>query len=327
MRISIIGSGWLGCHVAYKMFNDHDVSIFDQYEIFGGSSFRNQNRLHLGYHYARNKLTRQLCRNTFKRFEDDYSEILCDVGKNVYTIPMDESLLDYGTYIGIFEHEGYKYEPCVVPEIVRSEGSIMVGEKYINPWKAKCFFENHLSSCFTPCKVDDVLFEKLRSESDLVVNCTNNFFNPIIQNSFYELCLMLKYERLRQTSFDALTLVDGKLFSIYPYRNNVFTLSCVEHTPIASFDDAADIMQMQSDMSVQNMDSAKLKFENTVLSLYPGFLSDFKYVGHIVSVKAKMKSESSNRHPIIAMDGNVLSCFSGKIQGIYCVEDFIRRIS
>ena len=327
MRISIIGAGWLGCHVAYKMCREHDISIFDQHDIFGGSSFRNQNRLHLGYHYARNKLTRQLCRNTFKRFEDDYGEILCDVGRNVYTVPMEDFLLDYGTYIGIFEHEGYKYEPCTVPEIVGAEGSIAVGEKYINPWKAKAFFESHLSNCFTPCRVDDGLFRKLSSDSDLVVNCTNNFFRPIIKNTFYEMCIMLKYERMRPTSFDALTLVDGKLFSIYPYRKNVFTLSCVEHTPIASFDGADDLVRAQSEISSHSIHCVRDRFERTVVRLYPGFLLDFRYVGHLLSVKAKIKSESSNRHPLISLDGKILSCFSGKIQGVYCVEDFIRRIA
>ena len=55
MKIAIIGGGWVGCHLALNLKNDHDVVIFDKNdELFSETSYKNQNRLHYGFHYSRN---------------------------------------------------------------------------------------------------------------------------------------------------------------------------------------------------------------------------------------------------------------------------------
>ena len=41
-------------------------------EIFTQSSYKNQNRLHLGFHYARSYKTRKLCRDGHYKFIRDY---------------------------------------------------------------------------------------------------------------------------------------------------------------------------------------------------------------------------------------------------------------
>ena len=61
MKIAIIGGGWVGCHLTYKLQNSHDVTLFEKNEnLFQETSFNNQNRLHLGFHYARNSKTRKI---------------------------------------------------------------------------------------------------------------------------------------------------------------------------------------------------------------------------------------------------------------------------
>ena len=102
MRIAIIGGGWVGCHLANKLRDVHTVTIFEKNaKLFQESSYNNQNRLHRGYHYARNSKTRELCADTFTRFTDDYNFLVEPVFNNAYAIP-SESVLDYGTYKKIF---------------------------------------------------------------------------------------------------------------------------------------------------------------------------------------------------------------------------------
>ena len=73
MKITIIGGGWVGCHLAKKLILNHDVKIYDKNKsLFEESSYKNQNRLHLGYHYSRNHKTRELCKNTFQKFIEEY---------------------------------------------------------------------------------------------------------------------------------------------------------------------------------------------------------------------------------------------------------------
>jgi hypothetical protein len=135
---------------------------------------------------------------------------------------------------------------------------------------------------------------------------------------------MLKYKKLKKTSFDALTLVDGNLFSIFPYQENTFTLSTVKHTPINSF-------KSTKELNKENINQAQVnhiinKMEKTTTQYYKNFKNDFKYEGYFISVKSKIVSESSNRFPIIKKEDNLINCFSGKIQGIYHIEEFIKGL-
>jgi hypothetical protein len=64
--------------------------------------------------------------------------------------------------------------------------------------------------------------------------------------------------------------------------------------------------------------------ENKVLQYYNQFLNDFKYRYYFLSVKSKFKSSSQSRYPIITKNNNIISCFTGKIQGIYVIEKYIK---
>ena len=103
MNICIIGGGWVGCHLANKLKNKHNIIIYEKNDkLFNESSSNNQNRLHLGFHYARNHETRELCRNTYDRFLDDYGFMVSKLDKNCYCIPQKKSIIDYQTYKKIF---------------------------------------------------------------------------------------------------------------------------------------------------------------------------------------------------------------------------------
>jgi len=324
MKIAIIGAGWMGCHLAHKLKNNHKITIYDKEDIFSGSSSNNQNRLHLGFHYARNQTTRNMCKITFNKFIEDYKEVVSDVNNNIYSIPEKESLLDFETYKSILDHEKYDYEICNVPELNNIEGSIKVKEKHIDHQKARSFFRNSIGNVFYIEKITEKLTKKFKQKYDIVINCTNNMLLPYKNDFFYELCIMLKYKKLKKTSFDALTLVDGNLFSIFPYQENTFTLSTVKHTPINSF-------KSTKELNKENINQAQVnhiinKMEKTTTKYYKNFKNDFKYEGYFISVKSKIVSESSNRFPIIKKEDNLINCFSGKIQGIYLIEEFIKGL-
>ena len=110
--IAIIGAGWYGCHVAtYLIDNGYLVDIYDGNHIFYGSSSKNQNRLHLGFHYPRSKKTRSLCKNGFDLFKSKYQNCLEKINNNYYYVA-NESIIDFDTYCGIFSYENIPYKIC-----------------------------------------------------------------------------------------------------------------------------------------------------------------------------------------------------------------------
>lgn len=323
MKIAIVGAGWVGCHLSNKLKNKHEIHLYDEKGIFAGTSFKNQNRLHLGYHYARNFNTRKLCLDTYARFLSDYKKVASDVKKNVYSIPCRESLLDFKTYLSIFNKKQFSYQQTNVPELKGIDGSILVAEKYINPWKAKNYFQKKLNGIFVKKSFSNKDLKEAIENFDLVINCTNNFFYPIKEEYFYEKCIVLKYKKIKKTSFDALTLVDGKLFSIYPYEKDIFTVTSVEHTPWKL---CCDEKELFKDKKISKIELRKIikKFEDVIHVHFPDFNDYFVFDGFFVSTKAKNRNESSNRNPIISVEDNLICCYTGKIQGIYCIEDFIK---
>ena len=104
MKIAIIGGGWVGCHLAYKLKELHSITLYEKNtELFLETSYNNQNRLHSGFHYARNFKTREMCRETYSQFMEDYGFLTNDVKNNLYCVPNTKSIIDYGTYIQIFK--------------------------------------------------------------------------------------------------------------------------------------------------------------------------------------------------------------------------------
>ena len=324
MNIAIIGGGWVGCHLALKLKDNHYVTIFEKNnKLFQETSYNNQNRLHLGFHYSRNYKTRELCRNTYNKFISDYGFCLSEVDKNCYCVPNDTSIIDYNTYLKIFDD--FEFDEISL-NLENVEGCINTNEKYINFKLCSDFFNEKLKDFVKNELITKEKINELSNKYDLVVDATNNQLHNLSDKNYYELTICLLYQKIDDTDFNSLTMVDGDLFSIYPYYDDLYTLTDVEHTPIEVFSEINTLIKYSSEIDY-NVISDKIKlFEEKVLLYYPEFKNKFKYHSYFLSTKSKIINQSSSRYPVISKSGNVINCFTGKIQGIYIIEDYINKI-
>jgi putative NADH-flavin reductase len=324
MKIAIIGGGWVGCHLANKFRHEHSVTLFEKNnELFKETSFKNQNRLHLGYHYARNGKTRNMCKNTFERFMFDYGFMSNEIPKNYYCVVKNKSIVDFETYKLIF---GIDNDNTILPEgFNQLENCINVEEKYIDFQKASEYFNSTLKEITINEHVDSDKLKELSKKFDLVINATNNQITEIKENTYFEVSLSLVYQKISNTNFDAVTMVDGQFFSIYPYKENYFTLTDVEFTPLKIFDKIENVSNYVNNVDNFNLSEKINLIETKVKYYFPNFSNYFKYKDYFVSLKSKMKSLSDDRYPVIKEKDNIVSCFTGKIQGIYIIEDYIRK--
>ncbi len=325
MKIAVIGGGWLGCHITSKLKEaNYEVTLFEQTDLFSGASFYNSNRLHKGFHYSRNKATRELCYSTFDLFLKDYPHLVETIPNNYYSVPKDTSLIDYGTFKTIFEHEQVSFTETHVEYLNNIEGTIVVDEKYINPVKAKKYFKNKLKDNIVIKNIDGNDLSNLSAEYDYVVNTTNNSIKNI-KDAYFELSLALLYIKVDDKDFGSLTLVDGPLFSIYPYESNVYNVTDVEYTPLYTSNNLEDIIKYKSEFNNTLLDPIKDKIENKIKLYYKDFNSTFQYAGYFTSIKSKRNSVSADRSPVVLKQDNIISCITGKIQGIYILEDYIKN--
>lgn len=324
MKIAIIGGGWSGCHLAMKLKSSHDITIYEQSELFSGASFYNQNRLHNGFHYSRNSSTRKLCYTTFQLFLNDYAHLVNNVKNNYYVVPKYKSLIDFETFKNIFKYENLQFEEVSIDFLSDIEGCITVNEKYIDPLKTKKFFTESLGEYVVKRNVDIEFLNVLSESHDLVIDATNNSLS-LFPDHYYELSLTLVYSNINELKFGAMTMVDGELFSIYPYRSGEYTLTDVQYTPIYTDTDINNIYKFKNDINIEFVHTVKSKIEAKVCKYYNEFNSHFKFKNYYTSIKVKRNSESADRSPTIQKNGNIITCVTGKIQGIYTLENYIKN--
>jgi hypothetical protein len=324
MKIAIIGAGWVGCHLTKILRVAHQVHLYEALDVFELASSHNQNRLHQGFHYPRNHRTRMLCKNTFEQFTNEYSEFLVRVPKNVYAVSKNSNI-DFITYKNILRADEITFNDTILSEVINIEGAIETGEMYIDSTKVKKYFKELLKDNLIYKQITKQ--ELLMQEYDLVINCTNNYLKDTAIESYYELTISLIYEKINNNlEFDALTLVDGNFFSIYPYIENLYTITDVEYTPLhkeVSIKEISNKVKLIDDTKINNI---KQLIEKKIVNNYPNFLQDFKYKSYFTAVKSKTYNESADRYPIISIENSkVINCFTGKIQGIYKIAEYIKN--
>jgi len=305
MKIAIIGAGWVGCHLASKLMNDHEVVVYESEGIFSQTSYKNQNRLHLGYHYARSSLTRDLCINTFNKFLEDYPSLISDIENNIYVVPNDKSIIDFKTYLKIFDY--MTHDLVNLMYLNNIEGAIRVNERFIDPFKSKKYFIDLLKNNIVYKIITEEDLRSLALNNDLVINATNNVLSPILEDVKYELCEVLVYKKVAPVEFGALTFVDGDLFSIFPYQDDLYTVTQVNITP-------------NQDLTTEQKRKALSK---SIEYYYSSFNNDFKFHHSFKSYKVKNVSSYDSRIPRIIKNDNIITTFTGKIQGIYQIEEYV----
>jgi hypothetical protein len=281
-------------------------------DFFNGSSSKNQNRLHLGFHYCRSYKTRFECINGFNRFMDKYEKLTVKIPNNYYFID-NSSLIDYKTYCNIYDYEKIEYEKINKLDLKfkinknKYEGVIKVKERFINFRKAKQYFKHYLQEYLITefddkklvCNDSSINYDG--EEFDIIFDCTYSKFD----NMFYENCISLLYKYTGDDVF-AITVMDGKFFSLYPYDidNNIYTLTDVEYTPTGDINN-------------------KELIENKVKEYIPNFNKLFEYKDFFISQKAKQINATDDRSFVYKKIGKVYYFSGGKITGIFSMEDFI----
>lgn len=330
--IIIIGAGWYGCHIALKLQNKYKILILEkESEIFKKSSYYNQNRVHEGYHYARDFNTRNLCQKYYNRFISEYSECIKDVEKNYYCISKD-SLICGRTYLSIFRHEDFNFTIDKNNNMFTHiyGNPLQVDEKMIISELSKEFFKRELNNVNINCNTEVksiIEFNKFimvnnNFKCKLLLDCTFGQIGFDKREYIYELTLSLIYKKQRE--FGGLTIVDGNFCSIYPHDNdNNYTLTDVEHTPIIKSNNFNSIKDYQP--TDEEIESKRVKMEEKIKLYFPSFDKYFTYKSYFLSFKTKMVSGSDTRDISIFQNNNIISVNCGKIYGIFEWEEYVNN--
>ena len=337
-NIIIIGTGWYGCYAALLLKNKYNITIIEQKsDIFDNSSYYNQNRLHLGYHYPRNYNTRILCKKYFYKFKEKFGELLNNITNNYYLIS-NESLIDLKTYNSIYRFEGYEFNTIKNDTFDNIYDEIfIVDEEVINSEKTKNYFKKNLNcniifnkkvtSIINKKNISVILDDLTELNCDLVIDCTYNQLGLSNKKYTYEKTISLLFEKINNINFNAITIMDGDFSSLYPrdIDNNIYTLTDVEYTPFYKSDNIDEVNNYV--LGQEELENIKNNMINKFSKYYKDFITNFEYKGYFISNKTKLISGSCSRECIIENNKNIISVNCGKIIGIFELENYLQEIN
>lgn len=334
MKLLIIGAGWYGSHISKKCLEaGHTVTIVDkENDFFCGSSYKNQNRLHLGFHYPRSEETIQECVSGFSKFKTEYPQLSKPIPMNVYFLVKEDSKISFENFKNVFSEKNIHFHvlstnsifPCLTNV---EELSMKVDEEYIDFQKAKSYFQNILGKNLIRIEDTSVFHnieaiqEHTGNSFDYILNCTYNQLHPIPYEK-YELYLTLIYKIDSYDTF-AYTLMDGPFFSIYPYdvEKKLYTVTSVQHGVIYE----GESLPMSTIDSITLFEKIQT-IEKMILQYIPSWQAISSYDSYFTSLKTKPTTQTDDRSLRYSVEGNLINFYGGKITGIFHAEEILRNL-
>jgi hypothetical protein len=294
----------------------------DQSGVFHGSSSKNQNRLHLGYHYPRSPHTIDECRRGYAKFLDAYGQFALPFERNYYFIHKDSktSLEDYRLQFQTGHAEVPLSHSGIAARSV-CDTVLVVQEQLIDTKAVQDFMTRELSDCLTLCAsptidVSDTQVFVNGVGYDYVLNCTNNQYTPIpvLPPAVYETFCTFLYQ-LPDDVPVGFTVMDGPFFSIYPYDVSTRTYT-VTHVVYG-------VLRRTYSEIVRTIDDARVHTEQDVKSVFPDL--QMTYVGYFTSNKTKYDFVQDDRSLRWGRQGRYLSFSGGKITGMFEMESIVKE--
>lgn len=335
LRVAVIGAGWYGCHIASVLIEaGADVRVYERsHDLFMGASAINQNRLHLGFHYPRSYSTRKQIIGGYSEFLDTYPGLSSPIPQNIYAVAERKSLLDFKTYAQIMTATGLPFERTELDPMAfrHIDGAMLCDEQLLHTNQAREYFrkllKNHLFlGNAVECIEDEGGSVRVNGEVyDYVLNCT--WCTDFVKDQFdmyFEPTIMLFY-RSKVQNF-AFTLMDGDFFSIYPFEDDLVTLTSVRDTPLGHYSQYDQARQRVQHLTSSEIAIIRQNMEKLTQTYYPNFSDEYEYAGHAVSMKTKIVSNTAARECMVLPKGRVITVFAGKIDTIFVAERMIMQL-
>ncbi|EHR0800124.1 FAD-dependent oxidoreductase [Vibrio parahaemolyticus] len=329
LKIAIIGAGWYGCHIGSSLLQKgHEVTIFEKSaSTISGASKRNQNRLHLGFHYPRDHETRIQSKTGFNWFIEHYGHLTESIENNYYAVAEKNSYIDFETYKIIMKGTGVSFSEIKNKDFDELSDLLVCDERVIRNDLAANYFNQILNSNLRLNTYVDLTNENvlsvMKQKFDYVIDCSWGTAKKIEGiDYYYEPCIYFYYKKKEHVEKFALTIMDGKHYSLYPYFDDIYTLTSVEHTPLGQFSNFNDAIKELSRFKA-GFEEGKEKraiFEQEFSKYYSGFLNDFTFDSPEYSMKTKVKSTTDFRGCLVQKNENLISVFSGKIDTLHIAE-------
>lgn len=349
--VVVIGGGFFGCELAVRLARRFDsVTLFEAGpDIMTRASYRNQARVHGGYHYPRSVLTGLRSRVSYPRFKADYAACIDDRFAKYYAIARRFSKVTAGQFAAFCRRIGAACAPApnaarALFDFERIDEAFLVDEcafdadrlrELVRARLQRAGVDLHLNCAVQSVRgVDGDRIAVNAGQNELaaatVILCvygqTNRFLeiNDLppapLKHELTELALVEMPPELRSVG---VTVMCGPFFSCMPFpARGLHSLSHVRFTPHCAWTDG----EAPSELPPSN---AALMLRDAIR--FVPALARARYVDSLWEVKSVLvQSESDDSRPILfsAHHGlrNLHCVLGSKIDNVYDALDHVERV-
>lgn len=354
----IIGGGFYGAAIAIYLAKQRNLKrvllIEREPKLLSRASYRNQARVHNGYHYPRSFTTAYRSRINSPKFVRDWPNAVNTDFAQIYAIARNNSKVtakQFERFCGEIGASIFRaapairalFEPRLIEEVFQVEEYAFDSTK-LATWAERelidCGINIKLQTCATSISKgsEGTLRIDLQPNSGdtesifcrYVFNCTYSGLNQL-SGDFPGIRAALKHEvtemaLVRPPSILeglGITVMDGPFFSMMPFPpQNLHTISHVRYTPHLSWEDQRGIVPYEKLLRYERTTRVDRMIRD--VRRYLPSVFDTKYVDSLYEVKTVLvKNEGDDGRPILFEKySDMPGCFSilgGKIDNIYDV--------
>lgn len=355
----VIGGGFYGSEVARYLRTRRgfvDIMLIEREdELLSRASYRNQARVHNGYHYPRSFKTAFRSRINHPRFSRDYPQTVNSAFTNLYAIASQNSKVTSRQFEHFCREIGatLAVAPASLcrlfdPRLI--ESVYLVDESVFDAEKLRAWVSGELAACGVKVRVrtrvDSVRAEQARLsvrvagphgecevlDARYVFNCAYSGLNQHCEPGF-ETSTALKHEITEMGLLElpdtlkhfGVTVMDGPFFSIMPFPSRgLHTLSHVRYTPHVEWSDRVDddpytrLAQYPKESRVDRMMRDVMRYMPEIVHA--------AHVESLFEIKTVLsRNEVDDGRPILferhARLPNYYAILGGKIDNIYDIFD------
>ena len=345
MKIAIIGGGFYGAYLAYKLSKNKKIKI-DLFEknnsILKETAIRNQYRLHTGYHYPRSSETIHQTILGYKKFKEEFKKFLYFPENNFYLIHK-KSLISFNNYKKVFQNLNLNFREVKkkkiseyinlsnIDGVINTEEGVILLEKLFSFLKKEISNKVRIYKSTRISKIDAnkgaIYSQKLNlSGYNYIINTT--YTNPNLgldKDKFkikYELTGMVRLKNPFKKSL-GFTIMDGNYCSLYPQNKFYSTVSSVKYTPIMKSNFYSEIIHQKRLIDEKKV---KTKIINDARK-YIKLRDNYEETDLIIGNKVKLKRDKNDtRYSIIKRNDKVISILCGKLDAVTIIYNDLKKI-
>lgn len=348
MKIIIIGSGWFGNYLAYKISQKFEVKIFEKNnDIMQEAAKWNQRRLHMGFHYPRSYDTIYQTVEGYSLFKNEFPFFSNKIQNNLYGVA-ESSLVSSDSYINIYKKLKIPFDILSKNDkkkfgLKNIDAVIRVNEEEINYYAAYNFFKKVNQKITTlNCKVNEINLSKNIISTDLgiyhfdfLINTSYIDNNIKVDQNYneiplkYEICAVPIYKNMSSSSIYnsfSYTVMDGDFCSLYQFDQELFSLTSVQHTPLIRMDkrDFQEFMKLDMKSRAELSESVFIKngsqdiFEKILYNYISADKLSIKFIANNLVTKVKYHDDDNDRRDTkISFNNRYIIVYPGKIDSIH----------